>query len=163
MGGQAICARRARFHFAAAVVPQRRGDVMEELFMRVGSNLVDRITGPLHFRMFLQPAMAVILATIDGWKDAKSGKAPYFWSLLTDPVNRAEMAHAGWKSVGKVFILALLLDAIYQYIVQKFVYAGELIIVAVVLAILPYLFLRGLVTRVVSPMLPRAASGRPID
>jgi len=39
------------------------------------------------------------------------------------------------------------LDAVYQIIVLHFVYPGEMIIVAFVLAILPYLILRGLVTR----------------
>lgn len=132
---------------------------MDDLMARIARDLLDRITGPMHFRILLQPLMAVIFAVIDGWKDAKAGKSPYFWSLLTDPVHRAAMAHSGWHSIGKVFILALLLDAIYQYIVQRFVYPGEMIIVAVVLAIVPYLTLRGPVTRVVSPM-HRAAPGR---
>lgn len=58
------------------------------------------------------------------------------------------MLRDGWKSVGKVFLFALLLDAVYQIIVLHFVYPGEAIIVAFVLAILPYLILRGLVTRI---------------
>jgi hypothetical protein len=57
------------------------------------------------------------------------------------------MIKDGWKSVGKVFILALVLDAVYQMIVLHFVYPGEMVIVAFILAILPYLTLRGLVTR----------------
>ena len=40
-----------------------------------------------------------------------------------------------------------LLDVVYQIIELHFVYAGETIIVAIILAILPYLILRGLVTR----------------
>ena len=58
------------------------------------------------------------------------------------------MLKNGWKSVGKVFILALVLDVVYQIIEQRFVYPGEAFIVAFVLAIVPYLVLRGLVTRV---------------
>ncbi len=54
-----------------------------------------------------------------------------------------------------MFILALVLDAIYQFVVQKFIYPGELVIVAVLLAILPYLILRGLVTRFASRVLKR--------
>ena len=64
------------------------------------------------------------------------------------PAQRDDMLKDGWKSVGKVFILALVLDVIYQIIELRFVYAGEAIIVAFVLAILPYLILRGLVTRI---------------
>jgi hypothetical protein len=64
------------------------------------------------------------------------------------------MAKDGWKSVGKVFILALVLDAVYQIIEQRFVYPGEMLIVAFVLAIVPYLILRGLVTRVARRQTP---------
>ena len=122
---------------------------MDDLLARIGGNLVDRVTGPMHFRVVLQPIMATVFAIIDGRKDAKAGNAPYFWSLATDPSRRNEMLKSGWKSVGKVFILAVVLDAIYQFIEQRFIYPGELIIVAFLLAILPYLILRGLVTRFV--------------
>jgi hypothetical protein len=120
---------------------------MSDVLSRIAHNLIARTEGPLHFRVVLQPVMAMIFAFIDGRKDAKSGKAPYFWSVLTDPEHRREMVKDGWKSIGKVFILAAVLDAIYQFIVERFIYPGEIIIVAFLLAILPYLILRGLVTR----------------
>jgi hypothetical protein len=131
---------------------------MNDILARVASNLVDRTTGPLHFRIFLQPAMAIIFAIIDGRKDAKAGRRPYFWSLLTNPAHRAAIARDGWKRIGKVFILAMMLDATYQYIVQHFIYPGELIIVAVLLALLPYLIVRGPVTRLFSHRAPNGTS-----
>ena len=91
--------------------------------------------------------MACIFAIISGLNDAKLGKPPYFWGLLTNAAHHRDMIKDGWKSVGKVFILALVLDVIYQIIVLHFVYPGEAIIVAFLLAIVPYLILRGLVTR----------------
>jgi len=57
------------------------------------------------------------------------------------------MIKDGWKSISRVFILAIVLDVVYQIIVLHFVYPGEAIIVAFVLAIVPYLIMRGLVTR----------------
>ena len=45
-------------------------------------------------------------------------------------------------------MLAIVLDVVYQIIVARFVYPGEVIIVALLLAIVPYLLLRGLVTRI---------------
>lgn len=57
------------------------------------------------------------------------------------------MIKNGCKDVGRIFILALAMDVAYQIIVLRFDYPGEAIIVAVTLAILPYLILRGLVTR----------------
>ena len=120
---------------------------MDEILMRVVENIGDRVSGPLKFRFFLQPLMATIFAVIAGLKDARSGNPPYFWTLLSDPGHRRDMIRDGWKSVGKVFILAVVLDVGYQLYVLRFVYPGEAIIVAILLAIIPYLVLRGLVTR----------------
>jgi hypothetical protein len=116
--------------------------------MRFVENMADRVSGPMKFRLVLQPVMASIFAIIAGLKDAKEGKPPYFWAMLTDPLHRSEMLKDGWKSVGKVFVLALILDVVYQVIVARFVYPGEVIFVALLLAIVPYLLLRGLVTRI---------------
>jgi len=120
---------------------------MDDMWTRIGNDLVDRVSGPMKFRLVLQPVMAAIFAIRSGLADARAGKPPYFWTLVSDPAQRADMIKSGWKSVGKVFILAVVLDIVYQIIVQHFVYPGETIIVAFVLAILPYLILRGLVTR----------------
>jgi len=119
---------------------------MEDIWTRIAENLMDRVSGPLRFRLLLQPTMALIFATVAGLKDARTGKPPYFWALLHDPAHRVEMLEDGWKSVGKLFVFALLLDVVYQYIVGRFVWPGEAILVALVLAILPYLIVRGLVT-----------------
>lgn len=121
---------------------------MEDIWMRIIENLGDRVSGPMKFRLVLQPVMASIFAIMAGLQDARTGKPPYFWSLLTHPDSRAEMIRDGWKSVGKVFVLALILDVVYQIVVLRFVYPGEAMIVAFILAILPYLILRGLVTRI---------------
>jgi hypothetical protein len=121
---------------------------MDDIWMRIMENLSDRVSGPMKFRLLLQPIMASIFAIISGLKDAKAGKPPYFWALFTNPGERSDMIKDGWKSVGKVFILAMVLDVAYQLYVLHFVYPGEVLIVAFVLAIVPYLILRGLVNRI---------------
>ena len=123
---------------------------MEEMFVRIYVNMVDRVSGPMHFRIFLQPIMAAIFAIIAGIKDSKKGNPDYFWAMLTRPAERSELIREGWKSVGKIFILAAVLDIVYQYIVQRFVYPLEVLITATLLAIVPYLVLRGLVNRMAS-------------
>jgi hypothetical protein len=120
---------------------------MHHMWARVGTQLLARVSGPLKFRLVLQPAMACYLAIRSGLADAKKGKPPYFWALLWDPRHRFYMIKEGWKSIGRVFLLAVAIDVIYQLIVLKFVYPGEAIIVAFVLAIVPYLILRGPVNR----------------
>lgn len=120
---------------------------MDHMWARVGSQLLARVTGPMKFRLVLQPAMAAFFAIRAGLADAKAGRPPYFWALIWDHGQRGAIFKDGWKSVGRVFILALVLDVVYQLIVLRFVYPGEAIIVAFVLAIVPYLTVRGLVTR----------------
>lgn len=120
---------------------------MEEIWMRFWENLIGRAGGPLTLRLILQPTVATILAIRAGLKDAREGRPPYFWTILTDPAQRRELVQQGWKDVGKVFILAVALDVIYQFITVRWLYPGETLITAIILAIVPYLLLRGLVTR----------------
>jgi hypothetical protein len=130
---------------------------MDSMWMRIGSQLIARVSGPMKFRLVLQPCMAAFFAIRTGLADAKAGKPPYFWALLWDSAEREAMIKDGWKSIGRVFILALVLDAVYQLIVLHFIYPGEMLIVAFILAILPYLILRGLVTRVARKKMAAAA------
>ena len=50
--------------------------------------------------------------------------------------------------MGKVFFAAFALDVIYELRVYRWVYPGQALIVALVLAIVPYLMIRGPVTRI---------------
>jgi len=118
---------------------------------RALENLVGRVHGPMSFRLVLQPLMAVIFAIRDGRKDAREGRAPYFWTLFTDPAHRRELLREGWKSVGKIFVIALVLDAVYQYITVRWFYPGEALVTATVLALVPYILLRGPVNRLWPP------------
>jgi hypothetical protein len=117
------------------------------IWMRAVQNLIDRVSGPMHFRFILQPVMASIFAVIAGLRDAKANRPPYLWSLISNPNHRVDMVKSGWKSVGKVIIVALALDLVYQVVILHFVYLGEAIIVAFIVVVAPYLILRGLVTR----------------
>jgi hypothetical protein len=137
---------------------------MDDMWTRFATDMVDRVSGPMKFRLVLQPVMASIFAIRSGLADAKAGRSPYCWALLTDPAHRDYMLKDGWKSVGKVFILAVLLDVVYQLIVEQFVYPGEAIAVAIIVAILPYLLLRGITTRLArSHDVPRSSPlGKPL-
>ena len=122
---------------------------MEDLLSRVVEDIVGRVSGPMKFRLILQPVVAALLAIRSGLKDAKENKPPYFWAIFTDPDSRVEMIRDGWKSVGRVFILAIALDAVYQFIVFRWFYPVEALLVAVILALIPYLLIRGPVNRMV--------------
>lgn len=120
---------------------------MDDMLIRVWTNLVSRVGGPMTFRIILQPTMAVLLALIAGLKDARENRPPYLWTVITDPSQRADLIRHGWKAIGRVFILAIVMDIIYQLIVLGWVYPLETVIVALALAVVPYLLIRGPVNR----------------
>jgi hypothetical protein len=121
---------------------------MEEIFTRFWNNLIGRIGGPMSFRLLLQPAMAIVFAIRDGMKDAREGRPAYFYSLFTEPESRRSLLREGFKAVSRVFTLAIVMDLIYQVIVLRWFYPLEALIVAFVLALLPYVLLRGPVNRI---------------
>jgi len=84
-----------------------------------------------------------------GLQDAKAGRPLYTWSLFTDAGHRVDFLKNGWKDVAKVFCLAIVLDVIYQIIVLRWVWPGETLIVAFLLACVPYLLIRGPLNRLV--------------
>ena len=123
---------------------------MEDLFSRIVKDLVGRVSGPMTFRLILQPVMAAFFAIRSGLKDARENKPPYFWAMFTNPESRVDMMRDGWKSVGRVFILGIIMDAIYQLIVFRWFYPAEALLVALILALVPYLLIRGPVNRIAS-------------
>jgi hypothetical protein len=131
---------------------------MDNIWHLIADQISDRVSGPMKFRIVLQPIMATLLAIRSGLKDAKSGASPYFWSLISTPGHRVEMIKDGWKSVGRLFLLAVGLDVIYQIIVQPSIHLRAAIMVAILLAIVPYLILRGIVTRIATRLKPRPAT-----
>jgi|SRR5215813_10451803 len=123
---------------------------MEEFITRVLTGLWNRVGGPMTFRIILQPLMASLLAVRAGLNDARQGRPPYLWTVLTDRTARPALLREGWKTVARVFVLAIIMDVIYQWIVQRWIYPGETLIVATVLAVIPYVVIRGPVNRIVS-------------
>ena len=121
---------------------------MEDLIARGWEGLVSRVGGPLTFRLILQPTMAALLAVLAGLRDARTGRPPYLWTLLTDPAQRVDLLREGWRSIARVFVVAVLMDLVYEWIVGRWFYPLETLIVAVVLAIVPYLVIRGPVNRI---------------
>ena len=109
--------------------------------------LLARIDGPMSLRLVLQPLVALFFAFRDGRRDARQKRLPYFWALFTEPGHRREMLESGWQSIGKVFIIAIVLDLIFQYIVFRDFRPIGALLAGLILALVPYLLLRGPVNR----------------
>jgi hypothetical protein len=116
--------------------------------MHTWDDLGGRIDGPFAFRLIIQPMVAAILATRAGMKDAHEGRPPHGWAILTDSSTRCDLLRESCKDVAKVFAAAVIIDLIYQIIVFRWIYPVQSLIVGVILALLPYLLIRGPVNRI---------------
>jgi hypothetical protein len=119
-----------------------------EVRQRVWEDLIDRPGGPMTFRFILQPIMAAFAALHDGMKDATLGRSPYLWTILVNSKERGGRLREGLIATARVILLGLCMDVIYQIIVLKSFYPGEAVIVAIVLAFVPYMLLRGPIARI---------------
>src|SRR5579864_258408 len=132
---------------------RERSRLMDDIFARVWQNLGARLTGPMNLRLIIQPTVATILAIRAGLRDAREKRGAFLWTVLFNPAHRRELLRQGWRDIGKVFLLAAILDVVYQLIVHRGVYILELLITAVTLAIAPYILFRGIVSRLAKMVL----------
>jgi hypothetical protein len=112
--------------------------------------LLGRASGPLHFRLFVMPIVVTIMAIRAHLRDVREGKPIFLWAFLKDPSERQRLFRSGLKDFGKVFIVACVLDTAYQLFVLKEFHIAPLLVVAVACALVPYFFIRGPVTRIVT-------------
>jgi hypothetical protein len=122
---------------------------MGNWFANYLNDFIARFDGPLHFRLIMQPLMAIVLAVRDGTRDARAGRRAYLWTLLSDPAQRRYLLADGWKGISRVFILACVLDVIYQFIVWHRLKPLEVLLTAFILAVIPYVILRGPINRLI--------------
>ena len=74
---------------------------------------------------------------------------PTFGPCSQSRPDRRDLLREGWKDIGKVFIIAVVLDVVYALIVHRWIFPGQALLVGTVLAIVPYVLIRGPVTRIV--------------
>ena len=125
-----------------------------EMIDRGLDNFLARPNGVLSLRFYVQPTMAGLLALRAGIRDAREGEPGYLWAILTRPERRFQLLHEGWRGAMTPFLLAIVLDLIYQLITARFVYPLELLFTATVLALVPYALLRGPFNRLARLFLP---------
>lgn len=117
--------------------------VQPENVRRTWGNMLARPDQSLATRLLLQPGMSIIFAIRGGIRDARTGRLPYFWAMLSDPAQRVTHLRDGIASIGPIFLIAIALDVIYQIIELKNFHPNETLLVAIFLAFVPYLIVRG--------------------
>jgi hypothetical protein len=121
--------------------------VSAEVRARLWQNLFERPGGPMVFRFFLQPTMAAIAAWRDGLNDARTGRSPFFMGAVADPAQRTVRLNEALVATARIILLGLVMDGIYQAIEFNYFHPAEAVIIALLLAFVPYLLLRGLFAR----------------
>ena len=120
---------------------------MTEFLARVWQDLIARPDGPLFARLLIQPTVAVIFGIRAGLKDGREGRGAYLWRITWDASSRPQALRQGWKDVGKLFVAALVLDLVYQWLELPGLLPGEAVVVAACLALIPYALVRSVTRR----------------
>ena len=121
---------------------------MDNLLTRGFEQLLGRLSGPLNFRLVVMPTVVTLLALRAAWKDGRAGRPAFLGVLIKDPAERRRLFRSALKDIGRIFIVAIVLDTVYQLMVLRWVYPGQALIVAVVCAVMPYALVRGPITLV---------------
>ena len=100
-----------------------------EVRARFWHDLLERPDQFMRFRFILQPIMAAIAALHDGIEDARLGRSPYIWTLLSSPSKRVGRLEEGVISTARVLLLGLCMDTVYQLIVLKTFYPAQAVAV----------------------------------
>ena len=122
-------------------------DAILKMLSRGIEQLLGRESGPLHFRLLMMPTVVTFLAIRAGLRDAREGQPAFLWAIITSPAQRQRLVRSAMKDVGRIFLVALVLDTVYQVFVLRAFHVIQLLFVAVTCAIVPYVLIRGPVTR----------------
>ncbi len=136
--------------------------ITDESLGRLWTDILDRPGGPMTFRFILQPTMAIIAALRDGFHDARLGRRPYVWALIhgvRDSEGRSGRLWEGIISTARILILGVVMDIIYQWKVLDTFHPGQSAVIAILLAFIPYLLLRGPFERIAHYWVGRQAAG----
>ena len=80
----------------------------------LATELTQRWNGPFNLRLLLQPTMALLFALRDGRRDAASGSDPYLQRIFFNASERSATIASAWAAIGKVLIIAFVLDMAFQ-------------------------------------------------
>jgi hypothetical protein len=120
-------------------------DTIVEMLSRAVEQLLGRASGPLHFRLFITPIVVTVLGIRAGLRDAREGRVAFSW--LRNSTERRWLLRSALKDIGRVFVIAVVLDTTYQVLVFRYFYILQMLVVAVGCAVVPYVLMRGIVTR----------------
>lgn len=103
--------------------------------------------GPLSFRLLLQPLVAAAIGVRAGRADAKLGRPPFLGRIFGSGAARNAAVSEARGDIGRLFLIALVADLLFQLIANHRIHPGQGLIAAVILALPTYLLARGATRR----------------
>lgn len=103
--------------------------------------------GPGRLRFLVQPLLAIALGVRDGRRDAAAGRPPYVSGVLFVQATRKEELMTGLQAMAKPLALAVMLDALVQYMIFRSVRLWHALLAGTILIALPYATARSLANR----------------
>jgi len=116
---------------------------VDDLLKQTLEHILGRLSGPMWFRIILQPLVSLLIGLRARIDDAHTGQPPFGWAVLSGRNQRRALLKKGWKDIARVFIVSVVLDLIYQITVLRWIYPLQAVFVATLLASLPYALARG--------------------
>jgi hypothetical protein len=121
---------------------------ISEALSRAAGQLLGRASGPFHLRLVVTPALAMFFAIRTGLRDAREGHPAFLWEAVRNPDARHRLRRSWTKDIGKMIVVVLAVDTLYQLTVLHTFYPLQALLLVVVLAMAPYAVTRGVTTRV---------------
>jgi len=111
-------------------------------------DILARLSGPGRVRFILQPAVAIILGTRSGMKDASAGLPPFLWVLAFHGEQRRELLRSALTATRNLVAIAILLDLILQFLIFHEIRPGAALVIGPVLIAVPYVLSRAFSNRI---------------
>jgi len=106
-------------------------DTIRWMIWRGIEQLRDRASAPLNFRFVLMPTFVTLLAIRAAVRDARTGAPAFLWAVLVNRRERHRLLRSAIRDIGRVFLMAIVIDALYQWVMLRDFYPVQSLIVAV--------------------------------
>jgi hypothetical protein len=116
-------------------------DAVFDLLQRSVEQLLGRASGPLHLRLLMMPTVVSVITVRAAFREAREQALAARPSMPSRADARPHTLRGLSQDIGRVVVMACILDSAYQVFVLGTFRPLQLVIVVVATAVLPYVLL----------------------